>query len=186
MSLIRKTRWAAAALSLPLALVVGCGVETTTTEPAPSPTPAVTPSAPIEPQKGPEPKVETPKAEAPKTETPKAEPPKVETPKVEAPKVEAPKVEPPKVEPPKGEAEKKADAAAKLTEEELAEIKKLPAGEIDAALKQVVCPASGEHLGAMGTPIKVSAEGKSFYICCKGCEKEVKENPKDILAKLAK
>jgi len=29
----------------------------------------------------------------------------------------------------------------------------------------------------MGTPIKVSAEGKSFYICCKGCETKFAADP---------
>ena len=31
------------------------------------------------------------------------------------------------------------------------------------AIKQAVCPVSGDHLGAMDKPIKVSAEGRTFY-----------------------
>ena len=32
----------------------------------------------------------------------------------------------------------------------------------------------------MGKPIKVTAEGRSFYLCCKNCEKEVKDDPKGV------
>ncbi len=84
----------------------------------------------------------------------------------------------------KADADKKADAAVKFTSDELAAIKKLPATEQTLALSQGVCPVSGEHLGAMDAPVKVSAEGKSFFLCCKGCKKEVDANPKDVLAKL--
>ena len=113
--------------------------------------------------------------------------------KEEMPRVEAPKVESPKGDAAKDDASKKDDSSkkdaakttsVKLEADEIAEIKKLPAGEQDMALKQAVCPASGEHLGSMGTPIKVSAEGKTFYLCCKNCEKEVKADPKSVVAKL--
>ncbi len=36
----------------------------------------------------------------------------------------------------------------------------------------------------MGTPIKVTAEGKTFYLCCKGCKKDVDADPKAVVAKL--
>jgi YHS domain-containing protein len=93
---------------------------------------------------------------------------------------EPPKAEAPAAEPPKGTA-----AAVKLEDAEIAEIKKLPADEAVLALKQAVCPVSDEHLGAMGAPIKVSAEGKTFYLCCKSCTKEVETNAKAVVAKLA-
>jgi YHS domain-containing protein len=54
------------------------------------------------------------------------------------------------------------------------------------ALKQLVCPVSDEHLGSMGTPLKVTAEGQTFYICCKGCNKDVKDDPAAVVAKLKK
>ena len=121
------------------------------------------------------------------------------TPKAgDAPKAEpAPelKLEAPEVKPPtKDDKAKDAGAAAavapakddgKLTDDEVAAIKTLPADEQAAALKQVLCPVSGEHLGSMDAPIKVSAEGKTFYLCCKSCKKEVDKNPKDVVAKLA-
>ena len=80
--------------------------------------------------------------------------------------------------------EKKTSSHAKLSDTEVAEIKKLPDAEQTAALAQVVCPVSGANLGKMGTPIKQTIDGKSFYICCDGCESEVKDNPKEVLAKL--
>jgi hypothetical protein len=100
------------------------------------------------------------------------------------PEIEGPKVEPPKKE---GEGESKEPgktASVTLSEEEVAEIKKLPANEQTVALKQAVCPVSGEHLGEMGMPLKVSAEGRTFYLCCKSCNKEVVADPKGVVAKL--
>jgi YHS domain-containing protein len=38
----------------------------------------------------------------------------------------------------------------------------------------------------MGVPLKVSAEGKTFFLCCKGCNKELKANPQAVVAKLGK
>ncbi len=84
---------------------------------------------------------------------------------------------------------KGADAKpAKLSDEEIAEIKKLPADEQAIALAQVTCPVSNDHLGGgeMGMPIKQVVEGKTFFLCCAGCEKAVKADPAAILAKLKK
>ena len=81
----------------------------------------------------------------------------------------------------------KADAgAAKLTADELAAIKELPAAEQTAAIAQAVCPVSAHHLGSMEKPVKVTAEGRTFYLCCESCEKELKADPKAVIAKLDK
>lgn len=163
MTLLRKASWATMILA---GLAVGCSGE---------PEPATTDATPATVA----PKAEMPKIDPPKAEESKAEAPKTEEPKAEAPKVEAPKVEAPKVEEPK-------TASVKLSDDEVKEIKTLPAEEQVAALQQAKCPVSDEALGSMGTPIKVTAEGKTFYICCKGCTKEVEANPKEVVAKLAK
>ena len=182
---IRKTWWTALATS---ALLVGCTAEEAAptadapvVTPAPSTTAAPTTTSEAKPAEAVKPATsDMPKEDAPKVEAPKVEEPApVETPKVEAPKVEAPKVDAPKVDAPK-------TAAASLNADELAEVKKLPADEQDAALAQALCPVSTEHLGSMGTPIKVSAEGKTLYLCCKGCQKDFDADPKAVLAKLAK
>ena len=44
----------------------------------------------------------------------------------------------------------------------------------------------GDSLGEMGKPVKVTYEGRSFYLCCKSCEAEVKADPKAFIAKLDK
>jgi YHS domain-containing protein len=165
---IRRHWWAVLSAA---ALVAGCTSESS--DATATPTPASAPDAKSTPEKkAPEPTPAEPKADADK----KAD---------DAAKPDMPKIEGPKIEPPKADADKKADAAVKLTDDELAAIKKLPADEQTLAMSQALCPVSGEHLGEMGTPVKVSAEGKTFYLCCKSCQKEVASNPKAVVAKLA-
>jgi YHS domain-containing protein len=167
MNVIRKSAWAVVLLGA----VAGCTSDEpssnpgtpTTNAPTAHPKPVV-PAAP-----------ETSKEGASK-DTPPA--PKSETKKPD----ESPKLEPPKSEP-KADS-KTGAAAAKLSDTELAEIKKLPAAEQELAIKQAVCPVSGEHLGEMGKPIKISAEGRTFYLCCDNCEPEVKKDAKAVIAKL--
>ena len=38
----------------------------------------------------------------------------------------------------------------------------------------------------MGTPIKVEADGKTAFLCCDGCTKKFKQDPKAALAKIGK
>jgi hypothetical protein len=52
------------------------------------------------------------------------------------------------------------------------------------AEKQKVCPVTGERLGSMGEPIKVTVKGRAVFLCCKGCIDEIKTNPDKYLAKL--
>jgi hypothetical protein len=106
--------------------------------------------------------------------------------KPEAAKGEEAKPEAAKGEEPKSEAA--AEGEAKLSDEEIAEIKKLPAADQAAALAQKVCPVSDEHLGEMGPPVKVTAGGATFFLCCKNCNKELKDEAKvkEIVAKLTK
>lgn len=47
--------------------------------------------------------------------------------------------------------------------------------EAVAALK--TCPVSKEDLDSMGGPLKVTRAGKSTFICCKGCLKELQADP---------
>jgi len=178
MTSLRKYWWTA----LTLAAIVGCNGEETAPSGAtpstanPGPAPSAGPGAPSTP--------------APST-TPAAKP-EAEKPADKAatksdalpPPVEAPKTDEGKKDAPKAKDDDKKAAAVKLNDDEIANIKKLPAAEQPIALKQLVCPVSDEHLGEMGTPVKVSAEGKTFFLCCKSCEKDVKSNPKAVVAKL--
>ena len=45
----------------------------------------------------------------------------------------------------------------------------LPESEQEAALRQRICPVTGEPLGSMGKPIKVTVAGRSLFVCCQGC-----------------
>lgn len=60
--------------------------------------------------------------------------------------------------------------------------------DADRALaeKQKTCPVSGEPLGAMGKPYKVTVKGQDVFLCCPGCEDAIKKNPDEYLAKLNK
>ena len=49
---------------------------------------------------------------------------------------------------------------------------------------QKTCPVSGEELGSMGTPIKVSAGGKTVFLCCVGCRKRFEADPEKYLNKM--
>jgi hypothetical protein len=76
---------------------------------------------------------------------------------------------------------KKAGADTKSLPEGLAEL-----SEADRALaeKQKVCPVSGELLGSMGKPVKLEIKGRTVFLCCGGCEEDLKKDPDKFLAKL--
>ena len=52
------------------------------------------------------------------------------------------------------------------------------------AEKQKVCPVSGERLGAMDKPVKITVKGQTVFLCCAGCENAIKKDPDKYLAKL--
>jgi hypothetical protein len=52
------------------------------------------------------------------------------------------------------------------------------------AAKQKICPVTGEPLDSMGGPVRVEVAGRVVFICCKGCEAALRENPAKYLAKL--
>ena len=70
---------------------------------------------------------------------------------------------------------------AKIGSEGLAE---LSAEDRALAEKQRICPVSGEPLGSMGKPVKVTVKGRTVFLCCDGCEAEIKKDPDKYLAKL--
>jgi hypothetical protein len=69
-----------------------------------------------------------------------------------------------------------------------AELAKMSAEERAVVEAQQLCPVSGEALGSMGPPIKVTVDGKDkpIYVCCKGCVDAVKSDYDAVLAKVEK
>lgn len=53
-----------------------------------------------------------------------------------------------------------------------------------AAFAQETCPVSGQLLGSMGAPIKVTAEGQEVFLCCAACKEKFEADPQKYLAKL--
>jgi YHS domain-containing protein len=174
MNLIRKSTWTV----LMLGAAIGCAQEEGATPPAGPP-----PNMPAAPAK-----VAGPPAAAGETPNKGMSSKMMPPPATGAPKAAdaTKKDESLKVEGPKAASPKSDETEAKLTADELAKIKLLPAAEQDVAIKQLECPVSGEHLGSMDKPYKVTAEGRTFYLCCKNCEKDLKADPKAAIAKLDK
>lgn len=84
--------------------------------------------------------------------------------------------------PPVGPANSEPSVSA--TEEMPEGLSKLSEADRTAALKQRVCPVTGKELGSMGAPPKVVVEGKDVFLCCVGCEEEVRNDPGKYLSKL--
>lgn len=55
-------------------------------------------------------------------------------------------------------------------------VRQLSSSDQRLALQQRTCPVTGDLLGSMGKPIKVSVNGRSVFVCCQGCVDEVR-NP---------
>ena len=58
----------------------------------------------------------------------------------------------------------------------------------DRALVQAqrLCPVTGEALGGMGTPVKVTVKGQPVFLCCDGCTKKAMRDPDKTLAEVQK
>jgi hypothetical protein len=73
-----------------------------------------------------------------------------------------------------------ATQSGTYAEDDRAEIEaalaKLPQEDRAVAEKQKLCPVTDEPLGSMGTPIKVTVEGREVFVCCEGCVDELKDN----------
>ncbi|MBX9622638.1 MAG: efflux RND transporter periplasmic adaptor subunit [Gemmataceae bacterium] len=65
-----------------------------------------------------------------------------------------------------------------------AELAKLSGPDRKLAEKQRLCPVSGERLGSMGVPVKLTVGGKEAFVCCKGCTKSVEAKPQEMLGKV--
>jgi hypothetical protein len=78
-------------------------------------------------------------------------------------------------------------AGTKLSDDEIKEISKIePENDRKIALEQKLCPISGDHLGSMETPVKVTLKDQAVFLCCAGCKKDAEAKPAEALAKLGK
>jgi membrane fusion protein, copper/silver efflux system len=69
--------------------------------------------------------------------------------------------------------------------EDLRNIAKLAEADRELALAQRICPISGEPLGSMGVPVKITLKDRPVLLCCKGCVDQAKKSPDKVLSKLA-
>ncbi len=85
-------------------------------------------------------------------------------------------------EKPKTDAAAPATASDKTAAEANDAFKELSSADRELALKQKVCPVTGEKLGSMGPPVKVEVKGRTVFLCCAGCVDEIKKNPEKYFA----
>ena len=71
-----------------------------------------------------------------------------------------------------------------LDEKVVAALSELSDADRTAALAQKICPVTDKALGSMGKPPKVTVDGQDVFLCCAGCEEEIKSKPDEYLAKL--
>jgi len=74
-----------------------------------------------------------------------------------------------------------ADVAAAAIEKNLAN---LSAADKELVMLMTDCPVSGEPLGSMGEPIKVSKGGRDLFICCEHCRELAESKFDDYIAKI--
>ena len=53
-----------------------------------------------------------------------------------------------------------------------------------SAEQQHMCPVTGEMLGAMGVPEKITVNGQDVWICCPGCKEPLLQEPEKYLSQL--
>lgn len=66
-----------------------------------------------------------------------------------------------------------------------ASLAKLSPEDKALAEAQKVCPMSGEPLGSMDVPPKLTLNGQTVFLCCNGCAKDAKADPEKTLKALA-
>jgi YHS domain-containing protein len=86
----------------------------------------------------------------------------------------------------KDSANKGATAATSTgtAADDLPGLKELDEADRKLAEQQKFCPKTGELLGSMGKPYKITLKGRVVFLCCDGCEEEVKKDPETYLKKL--
>jgi len=76
-------------------------------------------------------------------------------------------------------------ASAEIDPEVKAALAKLSPEDRKIAEAQKSCPISKEPLGSMGTPVKLTLNGETAFVCCKSCQKAAESDPAGTLKKVA-
>jgi Cu(I)/Ag(I) efflux system membrane fusion protein len=71
-----------------------------------------------------------------------------------------------------------------LSAEHRAALAQLSPEDRTLAERQKICPVAGMPLGSMGTPVKVQIDGRTVFLCCKGCEGPLRASPEKYLSEL--
>jgi hypothetical protein len=77
-----------------------------------------------------------------------------------------------------------AEEQRRKEQEIAAALDELSAVDRQAALAQRTCPVTGFRLGSMGKPERLSLADQVVFVCCIGCEAELREHPEKYLAKI--
>jgi Cu(I)/Ag(I) efflux system membrane fusion protein len=72
----------------------------------------------------------------------------------------------------------------KPSEEERNHVAELPEEDRAAASAQTYCPIRNLPLGSMGVPYKLTLQGKTVFLCCKGCVGQAKREPEETLKRV--
>jgi Cu(I)/Ag(I) efflux system membrane fusion protein len=73
---------------------------------------------------------------------------------------------------------------AGLSAKAKANLDKLDPEDRKLAEAQRLCPMSGESLGSMGKPVKLTVKGQVVFVCCKGCMDDALADPDKTLGKV--
>jgi hypothetical protein len=78
----------------------------------------------------------------------------------------------------------KDSTAGQAATEDTSGFKELDEADRKLAELQKKCPVTGNLLGSMGKPYKMTVKGRVLFLCCDGCKDEVDKDPDSILKKL--
>ena len=87
-------------------------------------------------------------------------------------------------QPPSGGGQPSDEWKSGLNDDVVSALSQLSDTDRTVALAQKVCPVTDKTLGSMGTPPMVTVEGQDVFLCCGGCEEDLKKEPAKYLAKL--
>ena len=86
---------------------------------------------------------------------------------------------------PTPKAETKPVASNTVDPEIKASLDKLSPEDRKLADEQKTCPITGEPLGSMGVPPKLTIKDQTVFVCCTSCQKKAESDPEKTLKAVA-